>query len=301
MHDHDTVRSISKADSGAFVEERQDGFLLLSSKDFLRLKEFIYQECGIKITEAKRTMLEARLQKRLRVLGFASFSQYCDYLFSPNGLAEELVNMIEVVTTNKTDFFREPAHFEYLTRSALPELLRAGGEKRTVILWSAGCSSGEEPYTLAIVMEEFVKDHHEMNFSILATDISTRVLEKAKTAVYDEERIGPIPMDLRKKYLLKSKESKNRAYRVVPELRERVRFRRLNFMDGDFGFRDQIDIVFCRNVIIYFDKSTQERLLNRFCRCLSPHGYLFMGHSETLLGMEVPLVQMAPTVYRKLT
>jgi len=296
-----SVRSISKSDSGAAATERQDGFFLLSGKDFLRLKEFIYQECGIKITEAKRTMLEARLQKRLRLLGFASFNQYCDYLFSPNGLAEELVNMIDVVTTNKTDFFREPTHFEYLTRSALPELLKAGCEKRRIILWSAGCSSGEEPYTLAIVMEEFVKDHHEMDFSILATDIYTRVLEKARMAVYDEERIGPIPMELRKKYLLKSKESKNRVYRVAPELRQRVRFGRLNFMDGDFGFKEQIDVVFCRNVIIYFDKPTQERLLNRFCKCLSPDGYLFMGHSETLLGMEVPLTQMAPTVYRKLT
>jgi chemotaxis protein methyltransferase CheR len=150
-------------------------------------------------------------------------------------------------------------------------------------------------------LREFVAEQRGVDFLILATDISTSVLEKAKLAVYDEERIGPIPDGLRKKYLLKSKDAVKRVYRVVPELRERTRFRRLNFMDSDFGFRETMDIIFCRNVIIYFDKETQEKLLNRFCTLLSSDGYLFMGHSETLLGMDVPLVQVAPTVYRKLS
>jgi chemotaxis protein methyltransferase CheR len=273
----------------------------LSDKEFSRLKEFIYRECGIKITEAKRTMVEARLQKRLRGLGLTSFSRYCDYLFGPRGMEEELVHLINVITTNKTDFFREPAHFHYLVREALPKVLRQSSGERTITVWSAGCSSGEEPYTLAMVLKEFVAERRGIDFLILATDISTNVLEKAKLAVYNEERIGPIPDELRKKYLLKSKDAANRVYRVTPELRERIRFRRLNFMDGDFGFRETMDVIFCRNVIIYFDKQTQERLLNRFCGYLSSDGYLFMGHSETLLGMDVPLVQVAPTVYRKLS
>jgi chemotaxis protein methyltransferase CheR len=263
----------------------------LSKRDFSRLKDFIYKECGINIVDSKKTMLEARLQKRLRKLDLTSFSQYCDYLFSPHGIDEELTDMINQVTTNKTDFFREPAHFEYLRHKVLPELTRTGG---TIAAWSAGCSTGEEPYTLAMVFKEF-----GCNFVILATDISTRVLDKAKLAVYDEERIDPISPELRRKYLLASKDRAKRLYRITPELREHVKFRKLNFMDGDFGFREPLDIIFCRNVIIYFDKPTQERLLNKFCNYLSPHGYLFMGHSETLFGMNVPLAQAAPTIYRK--
>jgi chemotaxis protein methyltransferase CheR len=293
-----TLPTTETKDDAVFAE--RDRPALLSDKDFFRLKEFIYRHCGIKITESKRTMLEARLQKRLRKLKVATFSRYCDYLFSPQGMGEELVSMIDVVTTNKTDFFREPGHFDYLSLRALPDLIRRSGGRRSVTLWSAGCSSGEEPYTLAMVMADFVKECHGMDYTILATDISTRVLDKAKLAIYDEEQIGPISMELRKRYLLKSRTAESRAYRIVPELRERVKFRRLNFMDENFGFREAMDIIFCRNVIIYFDKPTQERLLNRFCKYLSPDGYLFMGHSETLLGMNVPLTQVAPTVYRKL-
>ncbi len=169
--------------------QNSQGMVTLSPRDFSRLKGFIYTECGINITDAKRTMLEARLQKRLKKLDFSSFSQYCDYLFSPKGLEEELTDMINQVTTNKTDFFREPAHFAYLTRKVLPEITRI---KRTVAVWSAGCSSGEEPYTLAMVLQEF-----GCNFIILATDISTRVLDRAGLAVYDDERVSPVPDPLK--------------------------------------------------------------------------------------------------------
>ena len=272
-------------------DNAQSTTVTLSKKDFSRLREFIYKECGINIVDSKKTMLEARLQKRLRKLDLTSFSQYCDYLFSPHGIDEELTDMINQVTTNKTDFFREPAHFDYLRHKVLPEL---SPTRSTIMVWSAGCSSGEEPYTLAMVLEEF-----GCNFIILATDISTNVLDKAKLAIYNEEMIDPIPPELRKKYLLTSKDRAKRLFRITPELRERVKFRRLNFMDGDFGFREPMDIIFCRNVIIYFDKPTQEGLLNKFCNYLSPRGYIFMGHSETLHGMDVPLIQVAPTIYRR--
>ena len=263
----------------------------MSQKEFVRLREFIYRECGITLIDAKKTMLEARLQKRLRQLNLKSFSQYCDYLFSKSGVEEELTDMLNQVTTNKTDFFREPAHFEYLKQKALPELTRLN---RSLLVWSAGCSSGEEPYTLAMVLKDF-----GCAFTVLATDISTKVLEKARLAIYDDERIAPVPEEFKKKYLLANKDRTKKLFRVVPELRERVKLRRLNFMDSDFGFREPIDVIFCRNVIIYFDKPTQERLLNQFCRYLSPDGYVFMGHSETLLGMDVPLVPVAPTIYRR--
>jgi chemotaxis protein methyltransferase CheR len=278
-------------------ENPQSSTIAMSGKDFLRLKDFIYKECGINIIDSKKTMLEARLQKRLRKLDLKSFSLYCDYLFSSEGMQEELTDMIDQVTTNKTDFFREPAHFEYLSRTVLPNFART---RKKVFIWSAGCSSGEEPYTMAMVLNEFANYNRGFNFLILATDISTRVLDKARLAVYDEERISPVPSDMKKKYLLRSKDRTKSLYRIVPALREQIRFRRLNFMDSDFGFREPMDIIFCRNVIIYFDKPTQEKLLNKFCRYLSHGGYLFMGHSETLFGMNVPLTQVAPTIYRRL-
>ncbi len=275
----------------------------LSDRDFQRLSEFIHSEFGIKMPGSKKVMLSSRLQKRLRSLGLRSFSEYCDFLFSSDGMQNELVHMIDVVTTNKTDFFREPNHFEYLVQKTLPALMagRGSGIRNTLMVWSAGCSTGEEPYTLAMVLNEFAEKCPGFKFSytILATDISTRVLEKAKQAIYDHERVGPVPTDMKKKYLLKSKKKTSDLVRITPELRTFVRFRRLNFVDGDFGMREPMDIIFCRNVLIYFDRPTQEMILNRFFRHLSPGGYVFLGHSETLQGMDVPLIQVAPTIYRR--
>jgi chemotaxis protein methyltransferase CheR len=275
----------------------------LSDKDFQRLSTFIHTECGIKMPDSKKVMLESRLQKRLRSLGIKSFTQYCDYLFSPSGIENEFIHMIDVVTTNKTDFYREPRHFDYLVKDALPELMakHGAGIRRDLMIWSAGCSTGEEPYTLAMVMNEFAErcPGFRFRFMILATDISTRVLEKAKKAVYEHDRIAPVPPEQKKKYLLKSRDRHKGLVRIAPELRKSVKFRRLNFLEGSFGMRESMDIIFCRNVIIYFDRPTQETLLNRFHDHLSPGGYVFLGHSETLHGLNVPLVQVAPTVYRK--
>ena len=270
----------------------------LSARDFAKLSRFIYDTCGIKMPEVKKTMLEARLQKRLRALGMTSFTEYCELLFTPQGEEQELVQMLDMVTTNKTDFFREPDHFDYLVQRVLPEwLVRHEGQRLSI--WSAGCSSGEEPYTLAMVLSEFAESHAGFDFQILATDISTRVLEKAQQAIYQEAQAEPIPLNLKRKYLLRSKDRASGMVRVVPELRHKVRFRRLNFMDNDFGMRESLDIIFCRNVIIYFDRPTQERLLQRFHRHMKAGAYIFMGHSETLSGLNVPLLSVYPTVYRK--
>ena len=273
----------------------------MSNREFARFAEFIYDQCGIKMPPAKKTMLEARLQKRLRVMGMHSFQDYADYVFSREGAGLELVHLIDVVTTNKTDFFREPAHFDYLVSTALHDLAqsRGVGFRKALSIWSAGCSSGEEPYTLAMVLSEFAAQNHGFSYSILATDICTTVLDKARLAIYEEERVVPVPLPIKRKYLLRGKGAQKGLVRIVPELRGRIRFRRLNFMDDDFGLREPMDIIFCRNVIIYFDKRTQERLLNKFCRHLVPGGYLFMGHSETLSGLDVPLIQVASTIYRK--
>lgn len=274
----------------------------LSTRDFTRLSDFIYEQCGIKMPPSKKTMLEARMQKRLRLLGMSSFADYVAWILSPGESDDELIHFIDIVTTNKTDFFREAGHFEYLVQSTLPELIKSegAGVKRRLTVWSAGCSTGEEPYTLAMVLSEFGERYpgFNFNFQILATDISTRVLEKARSGIYEMEKVEPIPLALKKKYLLRSKDSSKGLVRIAPELRNLVRFRRVNFMDEDFGLRENMDVIFCRNVIIYFDKPTQERLINKFCKYLITGGYLFVGHSETLNNLNVPVVQVAPTIYR---
>ena len=274
---------------------------VISDKDYERLSRLIYCECGIKMPPTKKVMLEARLRKRLRVLGLPTFGRYCDYLFSKEGLEDELISMIDVVTTNKTDFFREPKHFDFLAAVALPQLisLYGAGVKRGLNIWSAGCSTGEEPYTIAMVLSEFRHVHPPLEFMILGTDISTKVLERAAKAVYKMERAETVPAPMKKKYLLRSKDRDKNLVKIAPEVRHHVSFRRLNFMAEDFQMREPMDIIFCRNVIIYFDRPTQEKLLNRLCDHLVPGGYIFMGHSETLSGLRVPLVSAGPTVYRK--
>ena len=286
------------------TDNRNNALLAITTMNevqFRRLGEFIYQVCGIRLNDSKKVMLESRLSKRLKILGMNTYKDYCEYLFSPKGSNEELVHMIDMVTTNKTDFFREPAHFDFLRRNALPELIRTHrvGTGSKLKVWSAGCSTGEEPYTLSMVLSDYAEIHRGFEYLILATDISSRVLEVAKAGIYREEQVVPVPPVFRERYLLRGKARQMGKVRIVPELRERIRFRRLNFMEGDFGMREPLDIVFCRNVIIYFDRPTQERLINRINSHMIPGGYLFMGHSETLNGMKVPLVSVAPTVYRK--
>ncbi|HRR21081.1 MAG TPA: protein-glutamate O-methyltransferase [Desulfomonilia bacterium] len=274
----------------------------LSQELFLRLSDFIYRESGIKMPLTKKTMLEARLQKRLRSMGLTSYDEYCSYLFSPEGIANELVHMIDVVTTNKTDFFREAQHFEYLIEHVLPGLVQSKGAgiRRPFMAWSAACSSGEEPYTLAMVLDQFSRRARGFTFQVLGTDISTRVLETARDGIYHEERIEQIPLELRSSYFMKSRDRSRKLVRVVPELRAHVKFRRLNFMEDDFGMREKMDVVFCRNVLIYFDRPTQEAVINRICGHLHSGGYLFTGHSETINGMKVPLTPVANTVSRRI-
>jgi chemotaxis protein methyltransferase CheR len=276
---------------------------VMSDGDFARISEFLHKEYGINLPAAKKQMLEGRLRRRLQRLRIGTFAEYCDYLMSSRGVEHEHHHMIDVVTTHKTDFFREPAHFEYLVQEAMPELVRnfGSGLQSPMVCWSAGCSTGEEPYTLAMVLSEFGVRYpgFRFRFSIIATDISTQVLETAEQAVYDEEKIEPVPLLLRRKYLLRSKDASLGLVRISPELCENVRFRCLNLVASDFGFREPLDFVFCRNVIIYFDRERQTRVLSRMCRCLRPGGYLFLGHSETVAGRDLPISQVAPTVYRK--
>lgn len=271
----------------------------LTQDEFDKLSRFIYKESGIKMPPVKKVMLQSRLQKRLRELNLSSFKEYIDYVFSKEGLNNEIIHMLDVVSTNKTDFFREPVHFDFLTQTALPELMQ-GSRNRMLKVWSAGCSSGEEPYTIAIVMADFAEKNPGFDYSIIGTDISTQILQKAVDAVYKEDRVSIIPLETKRKYFLKSKERLNPTVKVGPNLRKKVRFGRLNFMDNYYDIPETFDIVFCRNVLIYFDRETQEKVIQKLCDKLRPDGYFFLGHSESIMNMQVPLKQVKPTIFKRI-
>ena len=275
--------------------------LTMSEEEFCRFGGFIRTKCGIKLPPSKKTMLEARLQKRLRCLGLKSFHDYSNYVFSQRGIDDELVHMIDEVTTNKTDFFREPHCFDFLAQTALPELVinRKPMTQEKLMVWSAGCSSGEEPYTLAMVLSEYAGRCPGFHFSILATDISTKAIKTAIRAVYEEARVEPVPLPFNRKYLMVSKDKGERTVRIVPELRALVKFQRLNLMDTNFGIQAPMGVIFCRNVLIYFEKKTQIELLSHLCRHLVPGGYLAIGHSELITDTDIPMKRVAHSVYRK--
>lgn len=273
----------------------------LSNTDFNRLRSLIYAESGINLNAEKKTMLETRLRRRLSSLKMVSYSEYCDYALAHDGREEELVHLIDAITTNKTDFFREAGHFEYLTSKALPDLALRNGSCRKSFFWSAGCSTGEEPYTLAIVLSEYAELHPGYRFNVLASDICTAVLEKASMGIFKEEVAGPVPLNLRRKYFMRSRNRESKLLRVVPELRQLITFQRINLIDQDFGLSEAPEVIFCRNVIIYFDRQTQVRILQKLTQKLAPGGYFFSGHSESLQGMDLPLIPVGQAVYRKCT
>jgi chemotaxis protein methyltransferase CheR len=270
----------------------------MTDADFKKLSGFIYDHYGIKMPVNKKPLLESRLQKRLRANRIGSFKSYLDYLFTPHGQSVELIPMVNAVTTNKTSFFRESDHFRFLTEVALPDLISR--QATTLNIWSAGCSSGEEPYTLAMVLSDYNAAHGSPAYSILGTDLSTDVLQRAADAVYSEEMIADIPLATRRRYLLQSKSRASRAIKIAPALRERVSFQRLNLMDDHYGALPAFHIIFCRNVLIYFDRATQERVVNKLAARLPRGGYLFVGHSESLTHMTVPLRQLRPTIFQKI-
>jgi chemotaxis protein methyltransferase CheR len=272
----------------------------LSDHEFSRLSEFVREQIGINLPAVKKTMLQARLQKRLRILRMKNFRDYVVYLFSPEGIECEIGEFINVVTTNKTDFFREPHHFDYLMRDALPVLERDGLlRQHRLRVWSAASSYGHEPYTLGMVLSEYAETKARFEWSVLGTDISTRVLDHAVKGIYREEDVDVVPTALKKKYLLRSKDPSKSIVKIAPEIRERVEFRRLNLMHKDYTIDHKFEIIFCRNVIIYFDKPTQEEILTHLLRYLIPGGFLFLGHSESVNGFPFHLDTVAPTVYRK--
>lgn len=275
----------------------------LNDKDFKKLAEYIEGTYGIRMPPTKRIMLESRLQKRLRLVGMESFSDYLKHVFEDPGGTKELVNMVDAVTTNKTDFFRESDHFDWMLRNLPTHIERDGWgvDRGPLRVWSAASSTGEEAYTLAIVLEELRRSYRHLDYRLLGTDISSGVLEQARKAIYPEARIEPVSKELRSRYFDRSKDRSLALVRIKPELRRRVRFLQLNLMDENYGFQDKFEIIFCRNVIIYFERPRQIRLLEHLLSHLIPGGYLFLGHSETLAGASLPVESVAPTIYRRIS
>jgi chemotaxis protein methyltransferase CheR len=290
----------SVIDAGS-LPPRADGFDRLRQSDFRRLAAFIEEYSGIKMPASKITMLEGRLRHRVRDTGAVSLAEYCRMLFEHDGLRTEAVHLIDAVTTNKTDFFREPDHFRILVQQVLPTLLtdRHAGDQALLKLWSAACSTGAEPYTLAMVLADWRGQRNGLRISILGTDLSTDVLTVAQRAIYPEAMVAAVPPEFRQRYLLRSRDRARRLVRIAPELRAWVKLGRLNLMDEEYAVDHDIDVIFCRNVLIYFDKPTQQQVLRRLCQHLRPGGYLFLGHSESLAGLELPLRTVANTVLRR--
>ncbi|WP_431358444.1 CheR family methyltransferase [Sphingomonas echinoides] len=269
----------------------------ISLRDFASLADYIFDYAGIRMPVSKKTMLEGRLRRRQRALGFDTLDAYCRHVLTGNTLGEEGRHLINAVTTNKTDFFREPVHFDFLRDVALPTF--EADYLRTIRAWSVACSTGPEPYTMAMLLDGFTSPRRGFTYSILATDLDTEVLETARLGIYPSDLADPIPAALRRKYLMESRDPARREVRVVPELRRAIAFARLNLMDEKYPVGEPMHLIFCRNVLIYFDKQTQHDVVSKLVRNLAPDGYLFLGHSESIAGLDVPLVPVANTVFKR--
>ena len=272
----------------------------LKDRHFNEIARLVESYSGIRLPPVKRIMIEGRLRRRMRALGLDNLSDYGVEIFERGRLDEEFHHVVDCVTTNKTDFFREPEHFDYLADHALPALrsLRHGGAAR-LKFWSAAASIGAEAYTLAMVLAESL-GLDKNTFEILGTDLNREVLEQGRRAVYPLAFAEPIPKAMRARYVMNSRDPEREEFRIVPELRSRVGFDRLNLMDSSYPFDTNFDAIFCRNVLIYFSKPTQHEVIERLSSHLRTGGYLFLGHSESLAGNDHQnLQQVASTIFRR--
>ncbi len=269
----------------------------INDKDFVRFCDFIYKRCGITLSDNKRDLVHSRLAKRLRSLGLDSYEAYFDLLYNGHDNEQEIVNLLDAISTNVTYFFREDKHFDFLVNTVIPEFesTKKGASEKKIRIWSAGCSTGEEPYSLVITFAENIA-LEKRDFRILATDISTNVLAHARKGIYDNERLRNVSGSLLKKYFTSSRDGSR--FKVNDGLASYIKFARLNLMH-DFPFKNRFDCIFCRNVMIYFDRQTQGQLVNKFSSFLNPGGYLMIGHSESLTNVKHDLVYVQPSLYRK--
>jgi chemotaxis protein methyltransferase CheR len=259
------------------------------------IASLVYDRCRIRLHDGKDALIKARLGKRMRKHGFAGIVEYCDFLRT-KGDEEEVTGVIDALTTNFTNFLREEEHFEFLVKQALPAVLPKG--KKEFHIWSAASSSGEEPYSIGLYLSEHYPPASGWDWRIAASDISTKVLDRARLGIYPVEHLDAVPRDWLRKYFQKGVGRWEGCCRVKPAMAERVSFQQINLIES-YSHPQAFEVIFCRNVLIYFDRPTQEQLVDRLCHFLAPNGYLLIGHSESLNGMKVPLHCLRPSIYQR--
>lgn len=278
-------------------------FIQISDELFIRLGNLITERYGIKMPPDKKIMFQARMQRRLLELEINSFDEYAKILLNANLDSPELSVLADYISTNKTEFFREKDHFEFITDQIIPEFLniKFNFKEPKLKIWSAGCSNGQEAYSIAITFEEYVRlKKMPINYSILATDISVRMLKNATEAIYPISSMDVIPLDLKHRYFLKSKNQKDQKVRVIKDLRDKISPAYLNLMDENYLLNDEFDVVFLRNTLIYFNPQVQQKVLTKVLNNLKTGGYLLIGHSESLINMNLPIRSIAPSIYVKI-
>lgn len=289
-----TMKSLKQADGKGNFSDRE---FPMTDQDFAFIQTLAKERTGIELGIHKKEMIYSRIVRRIRALQLTRFSDYCNYL--QDNADTELTPFINAITTNLTSFFREPHHFEFLTGSALPEVKKRNGGSRRIRIWSAGCSTGEEPYSIAMTLQQSL-GNERWDALILATDLDTNVLNHGRAGIYNRERVGDLDEELVRRHFLVSRGAGNEDERVqVKEsLRQLIRFNQLNLLE-EWPMKGPFDIIFCRNVVIYFSKETQRALFDRYADMLVPGGYLFIGHSESLHGVSRRFESIGRTIYRR--
>jgi chemotaxis protein methyltransferase CheR len=276
----------------------------ISDRDFARFQRLIEDEAGIFLAPVKKELLVGRLSKRLRILALPSFAAYLEYVVSGVD-EEERVRMLDCICTNETHFFREPAHFAFMKDVALPSFASAaanGQRPRRLRVWSAGCSTGEEPYSIAMLLLRYFPPQSGWDLSVIASDLSTRVLTQARQARYSEERARELPDAMARQFIKRERreeDERNATVTLVPALRDIVEFRRVNLAAVPFPALGRFDLVFCRNVMIYFRPPTKQRVVTGLLEQLADDGYLFLGHAESLLNLRSAVRTLGPTIYAR--
>ncbi|SFR51697.1 protein-glutamate O-methyltransferase CheR [Thiomicrospira sp. ALE5] len=266
-----------------------------TDQDFKRVRTLVYEFAGIDLSESKRNLVYNRLAKRIRFLGQDSFNQYLDYVEAQG--EDEFVMLINAITTNLTFFFRENHHFDHLANTVIPQLLQQNAASKKIRIWSAGCSTGEEPYSIAIVLKETVPAGWDAK--VIATDLDTNVLDTGRQGVYAIDRLKGVEHARVKRWFLKGVAVNDGLVKAKPELQDMIKFGQVNLMQ-DWPIKGPVDVIFCRNVVIYFDKPTQTRLFNRYADLLVNNGHLFIGHSESLNKVSDRFELLGQTIYRKI-
>jgi len=277
------------------------GLTPLTDSEFRALRDLIHDKSGITLSDSKTQLVASRLARRLRARGLTGYGAYYDLVTRRDPGGDEMRELLNAITTNKTDFFREKHHFDFLRTTFLPRFVeqgRRGGERRLRV-WSAGCSTGEEPYTLAMTILSALPADGSYSLDLVATDLDTHVLDRAREAIYPEEAITPVPEEMQRLYFRRGTGSNAGKVRVTDALRQRITFQQLNFVERPWPLSGSFDLVFCRNVMIYFSASTQRGIVEGFGERLRPDGYLFIGHSETLNGLHELYEPMCGTIYRR--